>query len=92
VPSPEVPSPEVDEPTGLTRYERYELAYMFIGLAISVGLTVWMFSREDGQMFYRLRWELEQRRKRREYEAAFARSRNLMLFEAWTVLTGANAQ
>jgi hypothetical protein len=84
--------PEVEEGTGLTPYQKYELAYMFIGLAVSVGLTVWRLSREDGQMFYRLRWELEQRRKRRAYEAEFVRSRNLMLFQAWEVMTSAPAQ
>lgn len=74
---------------GLTTYQKYEIAYLFIGLAVSVGFTVWMMTRE-GTSFYRLRWELERRRKQRAIEAEVRRDTNRVLFEAYEIVTGAH--
>ena len=70
--------------------QRWQVGVAVASLVFSIGFTVWLMGREDGQMFYRLRWELAQRRKRREYEAEFVKSRNLMLFQAWELLCGAS--
>jgi hypothetical protein len=81
---------EAEDEGGLTTYQKYEIAYLFIGLAVSVGFTVWMMTRE-GTGFYRLRWELERRAKQRAIEAEVRRDTNRVIFEAWDIVTGANA-
>lgn len=81
----------MDEPEGLTDYERWQVAVAVAGLAFSLAFTIWFLVKEDQGLSARLKWWREQQRRKRAAEADFQRSLNWVLFEAWEAVHNAPA-
>jgi hypothetical protein len=80
-----------EPPEGLSDYERWQVAVAIAGLALSVGFTLWLMLRDDASVMGKLRWWRDQQRRKQQAERAFRKDLNHVFFEAWEVLTGANA-
>ena len=78
---------------GLSTVEKWEIASIVIGIVFTVGYCAWLFSElSEGQgngPAYRLRWRLDQARRRRAEEVEFQKAKAHMLYEAWEVVTNA---
>lgn len=89
-------APEVAEDEGgLSTTEKWEVASIIVGIVFTLAYGAWLFSEmSEGQgdgPLYRLRWRMDQAKRRKAAEAEFQRDKNRMLFEAWEVMTRADA-
>jgi hypothetical protein len=90
-----VATAEEEAQEGLTTIEKWEIASIVVGVVFTVAYGVYLFSElSEGQgngPVYRLRWRLDQARRRRAEEAEFQKANAHLQYEAWEIVTSAHA-
>jgi hypothetical protein len=84
-----------EEGDGLTTAEKWQIFSIVTGTVLSVAYILWVASElsegKGGGPLYRMRWKLDQAKRRRAAEVEFQKAKAHVLYEAWEVVTSANA-